>query len=86
MGSLAADGSMPTPPALWLDAASLCLRRIWSACWAAKRPSYGTLRIWSIMCAGLRGRAAVDDDELFGLLDPGRVGLIGHSAGGAISF
>jgi pimeloyl-ACP methyl ester carboxylesterase len=34
----------------------------------------------------LRSRAADVDDSLFGLLDPGRVGLVGHSAGGAISF
>ncbi len=34
----------------------------------------------------LRSRAADADNSLFGLLDPGRVGLVGHSAGGAISF
>ncbi|MBU0638650.1 MAG: alpha/beta fold hydrolase [Planctomycetes bacterium] len=33
----------------------------------------------------LRTRAATEDDPLFGLLDPGRIGLLGHSAGGAIS-
>ncbi|MBN2561012.1 MAG: alpha/beta fold hydrolase [Phycisphaerae bacterium] len=34
----------------------------------------------------LRTRAATEDDPLFGLLDPGRIGLVGHSAGGAISL
>jgi len=34
----------------------------------------------------LRTRAAMEDDPLFGLLDPGRTGLVGHSAGGAISL
>ena len=34
----------------------------------------------------LRTRAATEDDPLFGLLDPGRIGLLGHSAGGAISL
>ena len=34
----------------------------------------------------LRIRAAKEDDPLFGLLDPERIGLVGHSAGGAISL
>ncbi len=34
----------------------------------------------------LRTRAAREDDPLFGLLDPERIGLVGHSAGGAISL
>jgi pimeloyl-ACP methyl ester carboxylesterase len=34
----------------------------------------------------LRSRATAYGDSLFGLLDPGRIGLLGHSAGGAISF
>jgi dienelactone hydrolase len=34
----------------------------------------------------LRVRAAATDDALAGLLDPARVGLVGHSAGGAISL
>lgn len=34
----------------------------------------------------LRTRAATEDDPLFGLLDPERIGLVGHSAGGAISL
>ncbi len=34
----------------------------------------------------LRSRAVADGDPLFGLLDPDRIGLVGHSAGGAISF
>lgn len=34
----------------------------------------------------LRTRAATEDDPLFSLLDPGRIGLVGHSAGGAVSL
>ena len=34
----------------------------------------------------LRARATAEGDPLFGLLDPGRIGLVGHSAGGAISL
>jgi pimeloyl-ACP methyl ester carboxylesterase len=34
----------------------------------------------------LRSRAADPNDPLFGLLDPDRLGLVGQSAGGAISF
>jgi dienelactone hydrolase len=34
----------------------------------------------------LRSRAADENDPLSGLLDPDRIGLVGHSAGGAISF
>jgi dienelactone hydrolase len=34
----------------------------------------------------LRSRAADESDPLSGLLDPERIGLVGHSAGGAISF
>ena len=34
----------------------------------------------------LRTRATAEGDPLFGLLDPGRIGLLGHSAGGAISL
>jgi pimeloyl-ACP methyl ester carboxylesterase len=34
----------------------------------------------------LRSRAANENDPLFGLLDPQRIGLVGHSTGGAISF
>ncbi len=34
----------------------------------------------------LRGRAADETDALSGMLDPERIGLVGHSAGGSISF
>ena len=34
----------------------------------------------------LRTQAATEDDPLFGLRDPERIGLVGHSAGGAISL
>ena len=34
----------------------------------------------------LRSRAADPLDSLFGLIDPSRIGLVGHSAGGAVSF
>jgi pimeloyl-ACP methyl ester carboxylesterase len=34
----------------------------------------------------LRTRVATEGDPLFDLLDPERIGLVGHSAGGAISF
>ena len=34
----------------------------------------------------LRTRATAESDPLFDLLDPGRIGLVGHSAGGAISL
>jgi len=34
----------------------------------------------------LRARAANEHDALFGRLDPNRIALVGHSAGGAISF
>ncbi len=34
----------------------------------------------------LRIRATAEGDPLFGLLDPERIGLVGHSAGGAISL
>jgi pimeloyl-ACP methyl ester carboxylesterase len=34
----------------------------------------------------LRSRAADPLDSLFGLIDPSRIGLVGHSAGGAIAF